>query len=214
MNPSYLFIILPILALIVGVIVSVVGYRKWRAKGIFLGVVTFLVLSVVLVTTVIPATVLLAVTDPTTVSARETYAKGINEALFGTNTALKKLPVIDNVEQVIVSDRNAPDNVAGCYHAWIDVLYGTSLDPSLVADNFVQQLQIAGWQSNDVKQESSRVLVQGENAQFSIEYGGDYADYWKQQGFEKEHLSAITKYANVLNARIDYFVPSRAKCIQ
>ncbi len=214
MNPSYFFIILPVLSLIVGTIVGVVGYRKWRAKGALLGVAVFCVLSVVLVPTVIPAIVLSAVTDPSAIAARESMAKGMNEAYLGATTILKRLPTVENSEQILSRTAGTSNSETGCYHAWVDILYGTSLDASTISSVFAQQLRIAGWQGNAVKLGHSRDLVQGENAQFIIEYGGDYADYWKQQGYEKEYLSAITKYANVLNARIDYFVPSRVKCTQ
>jgi len=174
----------------------------------------FCVLSVVLVPTVIPAIVLSAVTDPSAIAARESMAKGMNEAYLGATTILKRLPTVENNEQLLSRTAGTSNSETGCYHARVDILYGTSLDASTISSEFAQQLQVAGWQGNDVKLGHSRDLVQGENAQFIIEYGGDYADYWKQQGYEKEYLSAITKYANVLNARIDYFVPSRVKCTQ
>lgn len=213
MSVSYLFIVLPALSLIVGIVAGVIGYRKWRAKGIVLGIVVFGVLSVALVPTVIPAVVLLSVTNPSVASARGTAVKGMNEALFGANTILKRMPIIENAEQAIVNGGSTSDEATGCYHAWVDILYATSLDPLTFSDKLAQQLQTAGWISNEAKQPQSREFVQGENTRFSIEYGSDYAEYWKQQGYGSEYLSATARYSNTLNARIDYFVPSRAKCM-
>lgn len=214
MNPSDLFIILPILFLIVGATVAIIGYRKWRAKGIALGIAVFCVLYVVLIPTIIPAAILSSFNDPAVIAARESAAQGLNEAYLGVRTVLKQLPTLENAEQLLISTTGRSNGETGCAHAWVDVLYGTSLAPAIISDKYVQQLQSVGWLSNDVKQESSRELTRGENTQFSIEYGGDYADYWKQQGYEKEYLPAAKKYVNVLNTRIDFFVPSRAKCAQ
>jgi hypothetical protein len=159
MNPSYFFIILPVLSLIAGTIVGVVGYRKWRAKGVLLGVAVFCVLSVVLVPTVIPAIVLSAVTDPSAIAARESVAKGMNEAYLGATTILKRLPTVENSEQILSRTAGTSNSETGCYHARVDILYGTSLDASTVSGEFAQQLQIAGWQGNDVKPGHSRDLI-------------------------------------------------------
>jgi len=215
MSPTYLFILLPILAIVVGVIVAIYGFKRWHAKGIFLGVLVAFLLFVVSETTIIPLAVLQAVFAPSNIDARQKYGQGSNAAISGASSASELLPVVKGIDKLLVGyGFGLSKEVQDCYHSQIDFLYGTSIDSPIAFGLFTQGLEATGWTTHGLVLERSREFVRGENDLVGVEYGGDYIDLWKQQGYSTSYLSMTTHYSNTLFVRVDYFLPSRTSCGQ
>jgi hypothetical protein len=146
-------------------------------------------------------------------STRVVEAVTSSEASAGAHSTLGQLPHIDGVELVTVQDTSFLSDIGNCCCAFgrLWLIFGTSLPLRETLDQYAQKLESLGWNIQGDPAEYDRVFVHGSHELINLYYGGDGGDVW-DYGKHPDYLAAKSKYPNLLEARIDYLVPSRIEC--